>query len=76
MEADTSKRQIRKNRYCLTYENQYFELDVYPFWKDQAIVEIELNDEKQEVHFPEQIKVIKEVTSDDAFKNASLAKRI
>ena len=74
MEADTSRRQIRKTRYCLTYQNQYFEIDLYPFWKDQAIVEIELSDETTAVVFPKQLKVIKEVTADDAFKNASLAK--
>lgn len=73
MEADTSKRQIRKTRYCLTCENQYFEIDVYPFWTDKAIAEIELSDENIEVIFPKQLKVIKEVTDDDSFKNASLA---
>ena len=74
MEADTTKRQIRKTRYCLTYENQYFEIDVYPFWNDKAIAEIELSDENAEIIFPKQIKVIKEVTDDDSFKNAALAK--
>lgn len=74
MDADTSRRQIRKTRYCLTYQNQYFEIDVYPFWKDQAIAEIELSDEEMEVQFPEQIRVIKEVTDDASYKNASLAK--
>ena len=74
MEADTTRRQIRKTRYCLTYENQYFEIDIYPFWNDQAIAEIELSDEHMAVTFPEQIKVIREVTDDDAYKNASLAK--
>lgn len=74
MDADTSRRQIRKTRYCLTYQNQYFEIDVYPFWKDQAIAEIELSDEEMEVRFPEQIRVIKEVTDDASYKNASLAK--
>jgi len=73
MEADTSRRQIRKTRYCLTYEGQYFEIDVYPFWSDQAIAEIELSSEDQEIHFPEKIRVIKEVTDDDAYKNANLA---
>ena len=73
MEADTTKRQIRKTRYCLTYENQYFEIDVYPFWRDKAIVEIELSDENAKVVFPKEIKVIKEVTDDDSYKNASLA---
>lgn len=74
MDADTSRRQIRKTRYCLTYQNQYFEIDVYPFWKDQAIAEIELSDEEMEVRFPEQIRVIKEVTDDASYENASLAK--
>lgn len=74
MDADTNRRQIRKTRYCLTYDNQYFEIDVYPFWEDQAIAEIELSDENAEIKFPEQIKVIKEVTDDDAYKNASLAR--
>ena len=76
MEADTTKRQIRKTRYCLTYENQYFEIDVYPFWDDKAIAEIELSDENAKIVFPKQIKVIKEVTDDDSYKNASLAKII
>lgn len=74
MEADTTKRQIRKTRYCLTHENQYFEIDIYPFWTDKAIAEIELSDENAAIVFPKQIKVIKEVTDDDSYKNASLAK--
>lgn len=74
MDADTSKKQIRKTRYCLTYRNQYFEIDVYPFWNDKAIMEIELADENVQVEFPDFIKVVKEVTDDDSYKNASLAK--
>ena len=73
MEADPKKRQIRKTRYCLTFENQYFEIDVYPFWADKAIMEIELSDENTEIIFPKQIKVIKEVTDDESYKNVSLA---
>lgn len=73
MNADTSKRQIRKDRYCLTYDNQYFEIDVYPFWNDKAIAEIELRDETIDVSFPKEIKVIKEVTDDETYKNSSLA---
>lgn len=74
MEADPTKRPIRKTRYCLTYENQYFEIDVYPFWKDKAIVELELSDENAAVLFPKELKIIKEVTDDESYKNASLAK--
>ena len=74
MEADTSMHQIRKTRYCLTYEGQYFEIDIYPFWKDQAIVEIELLTEQEKIKMPHFLTVIKEVTDDDSYKNASLAK--
>ena len=74
MNTDTSKRQIRKTRYCLTYDNQYFEIDVYPFWQDKAIMEIELRDESVLVRFPEEIRIIREVTDDEEYKNSSLAK--
>ena len=74
MNADASLGRIRKERYCLAYKNQYFQIDVYPFWKDKALAEIEMYDVSDEVFFPEQIKVIKEVTDDPEYKNASLAK--
>jgi len=74
MDADATRRQIRKTRYCLTYLGQYFEIDVYPFWSDKAIAEIELSDENATITFPAQIKVIREVTGDEDYKNASLAK--
>ena len=71
--ADPDCLPIHKKRYCLTYDNQYFEIDVYPFWNDQAILEIELR-EDTEIRFPQQIHVIREVTGDPAYKNRSLAK--
>ena len=74
MDAAPDCRPIRKTRYCLTFDNQYFEIDVYPFWKDKAIMEIELSNEAAEIRFPDLIKVIREVTDDEAYKNASLAK--
>ena len=74
MNADTTRRQIRKDRYCLTYNNQYFEIDVFPFWQDRAIAEIELSDENAAITFPKEIKVIREVTDDESYKNAALAK--
>lgn len=73
MEADTSRHPIRKTRYCLTYDGQYFEIDVYPFWDDRAIVEIELRDEGDEIAMPPQFDVIRDVTDDQSYKNAVLA---
>ena len=76
MDADTNCRPVRKTRYCLTYNNQYFEIDIYPFWNNKAILEIELNDEKADIDFPDFINVIKEVTDDEYYKNHSLSKII
>ena len=74
MNANDSQGRIRKVRYCLTYDNQYFQIDVYPFWKDKAIAEIELQDVSEKVRFPKEIRVIREVTDDPEYKNASLAR--
>ena len=73
MDADVTRHPIRKTRYCLTSGSRYFEIDVYPFWDDKAIMEIELLNEDDEVIFPEQIKVIREVTDDPEYRNSALA---
>lgn len=73
-DADRTRRPIQKTRYTLDYNGQCFEIDVYPFWTDRAIAEIELADENEKIIFPAQIKVIKEVTDDESYKNAALAR--
>ncbi len=73
MEADTSLRQIRKTRYCMTWKNQVFEIDVYPFWQDRAIAEIETSDKETRIDFPDAIHVIRDVTEEKEYKNAALA---
>ncbi len=72
--ADSDYKPICKSRYCLTYEGQYFEIDVFSFWNDKAIIEIELCSENEEIVFPEFIKVIKEVTDDSSYGNYTMAK--
>ena len=54
-------------------KNKCFEIDIYPFWHDKAILEIELNDENDTFEIPKKIKVIKEVTNDPQYKNSSIA---
>jgi CYTH domain-containing protein len=75
MQANPRSREITKSRYCLTYAGQYLEIDVYPCWNDQAIVEIELTSEHAEVELPEQLHVIREITGDPQYRNASIAVR-
>ena len=74
MRADPKCRPIRKTRYCLSENGLYYEIDIYPDWKDRAVMEIELSDEKQPIVFPEGIDVIREVTGEEAFTNRALAR--
>lgn len=74
LDGDTNKRQIRKTRYCLAHKNQYFEIDIFPFWKDKAILEIELKDENQEIILPKFLNVIEEITNNPKYFNSNIAK--
>lgn len=74
--ADPRRAAICKTRYCLTYCGQTFEIDLYPFWKDQALMEIELTDEGQAVSLPPGIELLREVSGDRRYSNASLAREL
>lgn len=76
LQADPERNVIRKTRFCLDRDGHEFEIDVYPFWKDRAIMEIELSFEGESFTVPDEISVIREVTSDRRYTNASLAKAI
>ena len=74
--ADPERRVIEKRRYVLTHGGKEFEIDVYPFWQDKAVMEIELTDETEAVTLPPEIESIRDVTADRRYTNASLAKAI
>jgi len=65
---------IEKKRYCLSANGLYYNIDLFPQWKDQALMEIELYDENQKVVIPEEIQVIREVTGNNAYSNPSIAR--
>ena len=74
--ADSRLKEITKERYCFVYNNLYFKLDIYHFWKYVAILEVELTEENQEFETPFLINVIRDVTDDKNFKNIAIAKKI
>ena len=73
--ADPALRPIRKKRYCLSENGLYYEIDIYPDWKDRAIMEVKLQDRNREVVVPDCVEVIREVTNDESFSNHALAGR-
>ena len=72
-DADPERSLIYKERYVFPYKEKIMEIDVYPFWKDKAVLEIELESEEDEYFIPDEIKVIKDVSDERKYKNAQLA---
>lgn len=66
---------ISKDRYCIVDNDTYYELDVYPFWKDRATLEIELLSENQLYILPDFVKLIREVSHEPKYRNISLAQK-
>ncbi len=73
---DPRRQTIHKTRYCLPYGGHTFEIDIFPFWSRQAIMEVELKSESEEFTLPPFIRVLREVTEDDAYSNHSLAREV
>jgi len=74
--ADPERVTVEKTRYCLRRAGKIFEIDVYPFWSDRAVMEIELGSEEERVTLPEEIELIREITQDKRYTNRAIAKEI
>ena len=72
-QADTKLSPVEKVRYCFDYHDQLFELDTYPFSGKLAIMELELSSPEQKIDFPDNVHVIRDVSSDAKYSNAALA---
>ena len=72
--ADPAFRPIEKTRLRIPYGGHIFEIDIFPFWQDKAVAEVELKSEEEEIAFPDWLNIIDEVTYDPAYKNVSLAR--
>ena len=65
-----------KTRYRIPYQGHVLEFDIYPFWTDRAIMEIELERENEGAALPDYVQVIRDVSADIAYKNRSLAESV
>lgn len=72
-EAKTEVRPVEKVRYAFNYHDQLFELDTYPFSDSLAIMELEMKSPDQLIDFPDNVRVLKDVSADKRYSNAALA---
>ena len=76
LEKKTAKgtRPLRKTRHTLTLDGITYEIDVYPEWHSTCILEIELESREENPKIPEFIEIVKEVTGDKRYSNASMSR--
>ena len=67
---------VGKTRYRIPYQGHVLEFDIYPFWKDRAILEIELEHENEGAALPDYVRVIRDVSADIRYKNRQLAENV
>lgn len=65
---------VIKTRYTFSYGHRVYEIDVYPQWTESCIMEAELQSRDEPLEIPPFIEVIKEVTGDKSYSNASMSK--
>lgn len=75
-EADPALSPVRKTRFTLPYGGYRYEIDIYPFSKSKAVLEIELPDESSIPPKPPFLTILKEVTGDKAFSNYAIASMV
>ncbi|MBQ9949954.1 MAG: AAA family ATPase [Clostridia bacterium] len=64
---------LHKTRACIAHGGKYFELDMYPYSDEYALLEIELLSEDEDFTLPEFCEVVREVTDDKRYSNHSIA---
>ena len=74
MEGDPQYHSVHKTKYRFVYNTCRFEIDIYPFSGDKAILFCYCGD--NEAALPEELQVIKEVTGDPLYKNRQLAREL
>lgn len=74
--ADRRLRPVQKTRYRIPYGELFWEIDVYPFWHDRAILEIELPTEDIQPPLPAWITVLREISGEKKYANRALAETV
>ena len=74
MEADPNLQEVHKVKYRFNYDRGRFEIDIYPFSKEKAVLFVYAGEEDQEVVIPPEIEILQEVTGNLEYKNKTLAR--
>ena len=74
MEGDPDFHPVHKTKYRFVYNTCRYEIDVYPFCDDKAVLFCYTGSEAPEI--PEELEVLKDVTGDPMYKNKQFARTL
>lgn len=72
-EKKPGTRTLEKTRVTFFFAGHTLEIDRYPEWRDSCIMEVELEDRDEKILFPDLIRILREVTGNKSYTNASMA---
>ncbi len=73
-DADPELETIEKKRWRIRAGKFVYEIDLFPFWEDEALLEVELDSENESFPMPDFLEIIREVTDDGEYTNRSIAR--
>ena len=73
---DLNMYSLYKARYTFNYKGQHTEVEYIANWSDKIMVKVKINDNQEELKFPEQIHITKEVTDDPNYKNRKISQEV
>ena len=77
-----AKKELTKTRYAFPFGGHVVEIDVYPYeiggdgLVGKAVLEVELESEREEFSLPDFIRIERELTGTKEFSNKTMAKKI
>jgi len=73
---ENNEEQIKKSRYCFTYNKQYYRLDIFEKPKNLIILETDLTNKNNKLKIPDFITIKKDITDDIKYRNSYLYQKI
>ena len=75
LEVEQELQPVHKVKYRFNWGRERFEIDVYPFSRERAVMFAYAGNDEDAVELPPEIQVLREVTGDYEYKNRTLARR-
>lgn len=76
LRADPERRPIEKQRVTFCVGRQCYEIDLYPFFERVSILETELSASDDQLDFPSELVLIREITGISSLSNHALARQV